>query len=263
MSLLAALAESVLNTVGVCSFLYDTSAKQANAQLVDQLLQTLLRHSLCPNQRRGCLEKRARRQRHYECNRRGNALVEFVQLACGLVEPNDLRYVYNWLLTLLRHGADPDIEPYPADMSLMHGQSNLRLQSGSGQPLDLLLHHFNQHHGVRLVSTTYALRLLLLLCNTTAYRHVNYAFRNFRRTASRRMPMECDDGSNLAEGNRSDVVPFLSFQGLVAELATTPRSLKAAARYAIHRSVQRQLALKIPQLPLPPSLHRYLLLELD
>ncbi|XP_071440576.1 ankyrin-3 [Hetaerina americana] len=110
--------------------------KEQNFLFVRQLLELLLRHGLNPNVRFG-------QRTHHVLH----SLVDMVQNARG---PTDLDYIYDLTLTLLRHGADPNVNvtsapPSPPsvvgsssrrradDDVICHSQSSLFLRRGNHQ----------------------------------------------------------------------------------------------------------------------------------
>jgi ankyrin repeat protein len=229
-----------------CLGLRDNTARESMSLLIADILALLIHHGLDSN--------RATSQRQRPNGnggvggvfggtasaspRTGNILVEIVRLAADVRSPADLVHLHHWALACLHHGADPDVEPYPADDVICHSQSSIFIRPKATQPVlqyvDLVADLVRPLGG----GGGAAERLLMLFYNSMSHAEL---FRCLRAAAADRRPSQH------------------SIMRVVARLASQPRSLKQNARVAVYVGLGRQLETGVPQLPLPPSLQRYLL----
>lgn len=171
----------------------------------------------------------------------GNLLVEVVRLVEVVEAPCDLDYLTLWVRTLLQWGADPDIEPYPAETVICHSQSSIFLRSKHTHAVHQFL---QQIQDVRLVfEGGHAERLLMLFYNCMDHAAL-YSCLNTARYVARFDPAR---------------VPTAKFLRVIARYAAHPRSLQQEARVAIYRSLGRRLVGRVERLPLPSPMKQYLL----
>lgn len=170
----------------------------------------------------------------------GNVLVEMVKLAQYMRQPSDLDFIYDWVLTSLQFGANPDIEPYPSDPIICHSQSNIFLKPKGTQPVNQFMYEIQDLR--QLFEGGYVEKLLFLFYNSMDHRPL-YCCLNSAKVMSRFDP------------NRS---PTFSFIQMISALSSQPRSLRQIARVAIYKAIDRQLNLRVQHLPLPMAMKTYL-----
>ena len=112
-----------------CLLQPDDETRNAMSAFFQQILTTLLRHGLNSNYR-------SNEFRRGLDSRSGNILVELVRLAQHVRSPDHLVHIYDWVLTCLQCGANPDVEPYPSDHIICHSQSSIFLKAKNSQPVN-------------------------------------------------------------------------------------------------------------------------------
>ena len=171
----------------------------------------------------------------------GNVLVDMVRLAQFIHQPSDLKYIYTWVLTLMQLGANPDIEPYQSDPIICHSQSSIFLKSKNTQAVNQYMYEIQDLR--QLLEGGHAQRLLLLFYNSMQHEAL-FQSMNSAKFMSRFDP------------NR---IPSSHFVKMLNSLVCHPRSLQQIARVAIYVAIDRQLLLRVPQLPIPKRLQHYLI----
>jgi len=204
------------------------------ANFVNNLLELLLRHGLDPN------FKTEKKSLHLKggC---GNALIDFVRLAERASDTKDFVVISKWLVTLFQWGTDPDLEPYPSEPIICHSQSSIFLKKQGTQALSHYVYEVKELDN--LFQDGNAQGLLMLFYNTMSHQ-ILYDCLNNARFMARFHPLG-------ATG--------YDFVKMLTQLGENPRSLKEMARVTIYKAVNRDLAIKVPQLPLPNPMKRYLL----
>ncbi|XP_064614775.1 uncharacterized protein LOC135479004 [Liolophura sinensis] len=212
----------------------DVTLHEQFSKLLNRCLRLLLQHGLNPN------HTTTKRSRHLQGGT-GNALIEFVRLAEHATLPRDLKAVHDWLKTLLQWGGDPDIEPYPSDPIICHSQSSIFLKKQASQPVNHYIHEVKDLQSI--FDHGHALDLLLL----------------FYHTMDHRILFECLRSAKFMSHFHPMGATGQDFLSALNELTDNPRSLKNSARVVIYKALNRSLAKKIPQLPLPKRVQHYLL----
>ncbi|PAA55604.1 hypothetical protein BOX15_Mlig029922g5, partial [Macrostomum lignano] len=242
-SLVAALAENILNMgtpVGIGPLVHNDEAKRLNVQFLDETLRLLLSHGLRLNER-----SRRTGSLPFMHGGRGHALSEFLSLARVVDDITDVRYISKWVLTLIQAGADPNLEPYSAEPTIVHSQSSIYLRSCSTQPLNLFLHQCRES-GCRLLHGPHAWRLLTLLFHCTQQPLADRIVSDFVAKMKREDPR------------------FLRLSEIQA-LGQRPRSLRQLCRLRLHRRLMETAKEAVPyqqavrSLPLPYQLVNYML----
>lgn len=182
----------------------------------------------------------------------GNALIEFVRLADKAVCQQEFEAVKSWVRTLLQWGANPDIEPYPSEPIICHSQSSIFLKK---QGTQAVAHYLCQANDRQVVAddnpqdiSVGMLGILELFYNSMDHKLLyqsltaGHSFARYHSTHS------------VFSGSQND-----QFLSAVHMLAESPRSLKQMARVTVYKALNRQLARRVPRLPLPGALKQYLL----
>lgn len=203
-------------------------------RIINRLLKILLQHGMEPN----FITTKKALPLKGGC---GNAIIDFVRLGEHVTCTADFAIIKQWLVTLFQWGADPDQEPYPSEPIICHSQSSIFLKHQATQPLSHCLYEVKDSDS--LFDDGHAQNLLLLFYFTMSHKQL-YACLNTAQFMARFHPQG-------ATGR--------DFLKLLTCLCESPRSLKEMSRVAIYKSLSRQLALKVPELPLPNVLKSYLL----
>ena len=219
----------------LCLQLRDRDVQDDVSELLQAVLTLLLQYGLNSNH-----SIKGRKTKYLECTS-GNILLEIVKLAAFIRQPTDLLRVHSWVLTLLQWGANPDIEPYPSDPIICHSQSSIFLKPKGTQAVNQYMYDIQDFS--QIFDGGYAEMLLLLFFNTMDHEAL-YQCMNTAKFLSRFDP------------NRAPSGRFLK---LIHNLSSQPRSLKQIARVSIYQALERQLSLRVPELPLPKPLQSYLL----
>ena len=213
----------------------DENMQEIMCNFFNELLATLLTYGLDPNY---CSQ---RRQKLAEGGS-GNLLLEVVKLAQYVRQPRHLEYVRTWVLTLLQHGTNPDLEPYSSEPEICQSQSHIYLRKTKGnQAMKQYMDDVQDINNV--VEGHYAEKLLMLFYHSMDHKALFHCM-TMTRLQSRFDP------------NRMSGAAFIK---LINELLEKPRSLQQIARVSIYKSTERQLAKAVPELPLPKPLKQYLL----
>ena len=204
------------------------------SRFLKETLAVLFQHGLnsnhCSLMRKRCVEGAS-----------GNILVEMVKLSQYISRLSDLNFIYDWVLTSLQWGANPDIEPYPSDPIIYHSHSNIYLKPKGTQPVNQFMYEIQDAR--QLFEGGYVERLLMLFFNSMDHTPL------FTCLSSAKIMSRFDP-------NRS---PTFNFLQLVSGLSSQPRSLRQICRVSIYKALDRQLNLKVDALPLPVSVKRYLI----
>lgn len=212
----------------------NTNLHEQFSKLLNGCLKLLLQHGLNPN------HTTTKRSRHLQGGT-GNALIEFVRLAEHAAFSRDLQAVHDWLKTLLQWGGDPDIEPYPSDPIICHSQSSIFLKKQASQPVNHYIHEVKDLQSI--FDNGHALDLLLL----------------FYHTMDHRILYECLRSAKFMSHFHPMGATGQDFLSTLNELTDNPRSLKNSARVVIYKALNRSLAERVPQLPLPKRVQHFLL----
>ncbi|XP_046553693.1 LOW QUALITY PROTEIN: uncharacterized protein LOC124263169 [Haliotis rubra] len=215
-----------VNEHGPTKFLY--------AKLADRVLCLLLKYGLNANHK-------SSRTCPYPKGGSGNALIEFVRLTMLAKTTKDFCVIHMWLKTLFQWGANPDIEPYPSEPIICHSQSSIFLKKQGTQPVNHYIHEVKERESM--FTDGRAQELLLLFYNTMEHA-ILYECLNAAKTMARYHPVD---------------VNGRDFLSLLNQLSENPRSLKQIARVQIYKALDRQLAVKVDELPVPRLLKTYLL----
>ena len=197
------------------------------------LLSLLLKHGLNSNY---CSKERQRDI----AGSSGNLLIELVGLAQYIRQPSDLDYLHDWVLTALKWGANPDVEPYPSESIICHSQSSIFLKPKATQPFNRYMYEIQDVQ--QIFEGGHAVKLLMLFYNSMDHEPLYHCMHS-AKFMSRFDP------------NRSPSVKFIR---MVNSFSSRPRSLRQISRVAIYKAINRDLMHKITQLPLPPLLKKYL-----
>ena len=226
---------SVLGKFGHCTLTEEKEhLKLHMVDFVSNLIELLLKHGLNPNY---CTNQR---EPHLEGGR-GNMLVELVRLVHYIRDPVDMNHVHRWLLTCLQWGANPDIEPYPSDPIICHSQSSIYLKPKSTQAVN----HY-----------MYEIQDLNTLLESGRARHM---LSLFYHSMDHDALFQCLNSAKIMSRFNPNKQPSSKFIKMLNSLSCRPRSLQQISRIAIYKAIDRQLILKVPQLPLPNPMKRYLL----
>ena len=171
----------------------------------------------------------------------GNAMIEFVHLSKLAKCPSDFAVIRRWLTVILQWGGDPDVEPYQSEPIICHSQSSIFLRHQGTQPVGHYLHEMRDEDS--LYKDGYAEELLMLFYHSMSHKEL-YDCLNSTRSMTRFHPMGAV-GKKLLQ--------------ILSSMSESPRSLMAISRVAIYKSIDRQLARKVPHLPIPNPLKKYLL----
>lgn len=207
---------------------------ESYAGFVNSVLELLLKYGMNPN----CASKR--KCKHLQGGS-GNALIDFVRLAQQANTTSDFAVIRQWLITLFQWGADPDLEPYASEPIICHSQSSIFLKHQGTQALNHYIYEVKEFDS--LFDDGHAQDLLLLFYNTMSH-NVLYNCLNNARFMARFHPLG-------ATG--------YDFVRLLTKLSENPRSLREIARVSIYTALQRDLARKVSELPLPNPMKSYLL----
>jgi hypothetical protein len=217
-----------------CLMLRDEIYKNSLSLLLKSILALLYKFGLNSNHRS------MRRVRSVE-GASGNVLVEMVKLSQYIHQPSDLNHIYDWVLTSLQWGANPDMEPYPSDPIIMHSQSSIFIKPKGNQPVNQFMYEMQDFR--QIFEGGYAEKLLHLFYNSMDHAAL-YSCLNSAKIMSQFDP------------NRS---PTYSFIKIIRGLSSQPRSLRQTCRVTIYKAIDRQLLMKVDQLPLPSAVKTYLI----
>lgn len=237
---------------------YDPGLQRDFAFFADKLLALLLSHGVQPNHRSEQIVP-------FLTGGNGNALIEFVRLSELATSSSEFDLIATWLVTLLRWGADPDLEPYQSEPIICHSQSSIFLKRQGSQPVSLCLQKARpgsqgvaaavsggSHLEREIVNGTR--KLLYLFYNAMDHKplhdclqaaHSMTRFHHHRLHHHLTLTSGMDDDDTLL--------------ATVHAMAETPRSLKQIARVTVYRALYRQVAARVEHLPLPRALKDYLL----
>ena len=208
----------------------DLELKAEMSVFVQDVLVVLLQHGMNSNHCSSLVKQAT-----------GNVLTEMVKL-CGQIRlPSDLNHIYTWVLTAIQLGANPDIEPYPSDSVIVHSQSSIFLKAKGAQPVHHYMYQIQDFN--QIFDGGHAENLLMLFYNSMDHQPL----------------YQCLCSAKVMSRFDPNRTPTYSFIKLVSRLASQPRSLQQIARVAIYKALRRQLKTGVPELPLPPSMRRYLL----
>ena len=171
----------------------------------------------------------------------GNALIEFVRLTVNATDALDFQMLHTWLRSLLKWGADPDLEPYPSDPIICHSQSSIFLKKQGTQALSHYIHEVKE---LQTIFDNGSAEELLLL---------------FYKTMDHKILFECLAAACFMARFHPLGATGQSFLAILNSMTDRPRSLKQIARVSIYKSLNRNLATKVDLLPLPKALKSYLL----
>lgn len=203
------------------------------ADLVTRYLRVMLKYGFNPN-----YPSSARNS--YLEGGRGNSLIDFMSLTKFSETSQDFEILHTWLKTLLQWGADPNVKPYASGTVVYHEQNSLFLQRLDVRSLSYLIMAKEYESFFK---NGYAEKLLRLFYNTMDHKNL---FCYFRHASS------ISQFHQLGEIGKE-------YLKLLKTLTMYPRTLKEIARVSIYNSLDRKVALKVPHLPLPPILQKYLL----
>lgn len=223
----------------------DEVVKETAATFVCRILEIVLNHGL------DCNQRSALRRREVD-GRSGSVLVELIRLTQRIRRPSDLAHIRRWVLTALQWGADPDMEPYPSEPIICHSQSSIFLRTKSTQPVHEYMFEIQDLGVGAIFEGGYAESLLLLFYNAMGHIPLYQCLSSARY-------MAIFDTASTSTVNRQQPSPSRLFGDMVTTLVSQPRSLKQMARVAIYEALDRQLVTRVPHLPLPVPLKRYLL----
>ncbi|XP_013417603.1 uncharacterized protein LOC106178799 [Lingula anatina] len=207
--------------------------KQTTAIFISDLLALLLAHQLNPNY------TTHRRDSHEESSI--NGLSQFIKLVPYINDPEDLKLLHRWLLTLIQYGANPDIEPYPSEPIICHSQSSIYLKHNHTQAVNQYVHHI-QDFSI-FFQGSHAEELLMLFYNTMDHSAL----------------YQCLSTARLMSRFDPDHLPSQDFIHMLNTLTSNPRTLQQMAKVVIYKAIDRKLATKVDKLPLPPRLKRSLM----
>lgn len=236
-SLLAEIAKKVLKRPNRRSHAYvqpDLVLKKNYGDFINNLLTIFLKHGLNPNY------KTTKKSPHLSGGS-GNALIEFVQVTVHARCLEDFQMVYNWLLTLLQWGADPDLESYPSDPIICHSQSSIFLKKQTTQAMSHYIHEIKELQAI--FENGNAEDMLYL----------------FYKTMDHKVLYDCLATASFMARFHPMGATGQNFLSVLNRMAENPRSLKQIARVSIYKAVGRQLTTSVDQLPLPNALKQYLL----
>lgn len=228
------------------TILNDVALQGTFADFTDDLLQLLLSHGLDPNHTTS-------RSSPFLRGGSGNALIEFVRLAELATTCTDFSLVQRWIRTLLRWGADPDLEPYQSEPIICHSQSSIFLKKQGTQPISHYLHDAcERQNSAAAVSLDVCegLQALLELFYNSMDHKVLYDCLHAARGISR---------LHLQEALAVGAVPKDDFLSTLHQMSETPRSLKQIARVAVYKAMYRRVAEGVEELPIPWAVKQYLL----
>lgn len=208
--------------------------RQEFSNLVCEVLRVHFIHGLNPN-----VLTNAKSQ--YLRGGTGNAIIEFVNLTRLVKCASDFVVIRRWLTVILQWGGDPDIEPYQSEPIICHSQSSIFLRHQGTQPVSHYIHKMKDEDA--LYKDGHAEELLMLFYHSMNHKEL-YECLNSARSMTRFHPMGAI-GKKLLQ--------------ILSSMSESPRSLMEISRVVIYKSIGRKLAVKVPQLPLPNSMKRYLL----
>ena len=234
-TMLARLAKRILVNIP-CAVVTEESRniKTQYGVFINELLVRFLQHGLNPN------FTSAKKSGHL-AGGTGNALIEFVRLTVHASDALDFQMLHTWLRTLLKWGADPDLEPYPSDPIICHSQSSIFLKKQGTQALSHYIHEVKELQAI--FENGSAEELLLL----------------FYKTMDHKVLFECLTTACFMARFHPLGATGQSFLAILNSMTDTPRSLKQIARVSIYKSLNRKLATGVDRLPLPKSLKTYIL----
>lgn len=234
-TMLARLAQRIL--VNMPAGVVDETSNDIKSQFavfMNDLLVKFLQHGLDPN-------FTSNRKCGHLAGGTGNALIEFVRLAVYATAAVDFQMLHTWLCTLLKWGADPDLEPYPSDPIICHSQSSIFLKKQGTQALSHYIHEVKELQAI--LDNGSAEELLLL----------------FYKTMDHKILFECLTTACFMARFHPLGATGQSFLAILNSMTDRPRSLKQIARVSIYKALDRKLATKVELLPLPKTLKTYLL----
>ncbi|KAK7108264.1 serine/threonine-protein phosphatase 6 regulatory ankyrin repeat subunit B-like [Littorina saxatilis] len=216
------------------------------AQFTNDLLRLLLSNGLDPNHK-------TQRSSPFLRGGTGNALIEFVRLSELATTCAEFSLVYNWLLTLLQWGADPDLEPYQSEPIICHSQSSIFLKKQGTQPVSLYLQKARERQSSPSTSTENIAKgtraMLQLFYNAMDHKALYDCLQSARGMA----------GFHVLDAHSLLYPHTDSFISTVHSMTETPRSLKQIARVSVYKALNRRVAERVDTLPLPWAVKQYLL----
>ena len=234
-TMLARLAQRILVSMPSSAMTEESKdIKSQFALFINELLVRFLKHGLNPN-------FTSTKKSGHLAGGTGNALIEFVRLSVYASDALDFQMLHTWLRTLLKWGADPDLEPYQSDPIICHSQSSIFLKKQGTQALSHYIHEVKELQAI--LDNGSAEELLLL----------------FYKTMDHKILFECLTTACFMARFHPLGATGQSFLAILNSMTDTPRSLKQIARVSIYKSLDRKLATRVDSLPLPKSLKTYLL----
>ncbi|XP_059176507.1 uncharacterized protein LOC131956109 isoform X2 [Physella acuta] len=245
-TLLAAICSRCLENTLAHNTSDDQALREKFGEVMNDVLRVFLQHGLEPN---------------YTCSKlcqhlrggQGNGLMEFVKLVSLASTDMEFLLIHRWLQTLLQWGADPDLQPYPAEPIICHCQSSIFLKKLPTQPLVHFIHEVKDKENLR---TNKSLQNILALFYKTMDHTTLHQCLSSTRSAIHlqhcRFLNSTGSISTLCDGS-TDLLT------LVTLMSDNPRSLKELSRVAIYKSLDLKLASRVDQLPLPFVVKKYLL----
>ena len=208
-------------------------AKSMMSEFLKRTLAVLLRHGLNSNH---CTMMR---KRNIEGGS-GNVLIEMVKLAQFVRVPADMLFIHDWVLTSLQWGANPDVEPYPSDSVICQSQSNIFLKPKATQPVTQYMYEIQDFR--QIFDGGYCEKLLAL----------------FYQSMDHNALFNCLSTAKFMARFDPDRSPSSNFIRMINSLSSQPRTLKQMTRVAIYKAIDRQLNVRVGELPLPKALQQYL-----
>lgn len=193
-------------------------------KFINEMLELLLIHGLDPNLR---FSKRTQ-----------HALLSLMDMVHNAISPDDLEYVYQLTLTLLRFGADPNIDISTTEPMICHSQSSVFLKKSSGQVLYYYVQILTRND--HLLYGHMFLKLLYLYFYAMSHK-------------------ELWNGLRILNAQTALIPTNHDLTAALHQLSTHPRTLKQSARVVIYKSLHYRVLPCINQLPLPTLLKHYLL----
>ena len=224
----------------------DTALQKSFAEFTNDLLELLLSSGLDPNHR-------THRSSPFLRGGTGNSLIEFVRLSELASSSGEFALVYRWLVTLLRWGADPDLEPYQSEPIICHSQSSIFLKKQGTQPVSLYLQKMRERHtspAALSENVTQGTRSLLQLFYNAMDHKALYDCLYSVRGVTR---FQLLDAYSMLTSHTD------SFISTVHTMAESPRSLKQIARVSVYKALDRQVVGRVDELPIPWAVKQYLL----
>ncbi|KAK3596941.1 hypothetical protein CHS0354_002508 [Potamilus streckersoni] len=212
----------------------DLHTLEQSVDLMNQVLRALLKHGLNPSHT-------SLKRISFPSGGKGNALIEFIHLTEQASSTMDFGAIYKWLITLFQCGADPDLEPYPAEPILCHTSKCIYLKKQGSLAFHHYIYEVNKFNSI--FHDGNAEKLLLLFYNSMDHR----------------LLFDCLQMARLMIRPFSFDMSGKDFLSLLNQLTENPQSLKQCARVTIYKAMDRKIARGVDQLPLPNALKNYLL----